>query len=118
LLIISPTAQKYKEKYIKVNKRERNIVERKKAPDAKFEVHTVVSIFCGVTPCHVNNNRCFGEAQCCHVEMRILRSCKRQLQNILVTSAKKHSQTLCKSRTPTQSSTYNLRNVLTDSYVT
>jgi len=45
------------EKYIKVNKRERNIIERKKTVDAKFEVHTVIPIktqvFRGVTPCRL-----------------------------------------------------------------
>jgi hypothetical protein len=40
-------------KYIKVNKRERNKTERKKTADAKFEVHTVVPIFCGVTSCRL-----------------------------------------------------------------
>jgi len=37
-------------KCIEVSERERNITERKKTADVKFEVHTVVPIFCGVTP--------------------------------------------------------------------
>jgi hypothetical protein len=44
-------------KHIKVNNRERNIIERKKIVDVKFEVHTVVpkktEVFWGVTPCRL-----------------------------------------------------------------